>query len=179
MQLLRYLLAGLLILQAPLVFADLASATGKTFYTKHSFKYEKNRYFTTNYLRGIPVPINSKATILDYNRKNIIIRLKNGNKIKIRNIQKFSQSTVEQIFERMFSAKPVSLKKFKKKTRTNIKNGYVTIGMSKKAVLLAIGYPPGHETPSTDLDRWKYWKNRFDTIIYRFNSKGKLSDIID
>jgi hypothetical protein len=42
-----------------------------------------------------------------------------------------------------------------------IKNGLIYEGMSKKAVLIAYGYPPEHKTPSLDQDNWMYWKNKF------------------
>ena len=55
-----------------------------------------------------------------------------------------------------------------------IRAGEVKAGMSKKAVLLAAGYPPEVGTASTKLDTWKYWRHRFGNYLVRF-SDGKVS----
>lgn len=52
----------------------------------------------------------------------------------------------------------------------NVKKGTVAPGMSKKAVLMAYGYPPGHRTPSLDGDKWTYWANPFKTFAVVFEN---------
>ncbi|MFW6085832.1 MAG: hypothetical protein ACODAG_01395 [Myxococcota bacterium] len=59
-----------------------------------------------------------------------------------------------------------------------IEQARVMEGMSKQAVILAIGYPPSHETPSLDHDVWKYWKNKFDTFLVHFQD-GRVVRIQD
>ena len=54
-----------------------------------------------------------------------------------------------------------------------IRAGEMKAGMSKKAVLLAAGYPPEVGTASTKLDTWKYWRHRFGSYPVRF-SEGKV-----
>jgi len=55
-----------------------------------------------------------------------------------------------------------------------IKAGQVQVGMSKKAVLVSVGYPPEVATASTELDTWKYWRDRFRNYLVQF-SNGKVS----
>ena len=52
--------------------------------------------------------------------------------------------------------------------RENIKNGTITPGMSKKAVLMAYGYPPTHKTPLLTSDIWYYWYSRPSKVIVYF-----------
>ena len=54
--------------------------------------------------------------------------------------------------------------------RENINAGTVKNGMSKAAVVVARGYPPAIETPSLKRNQWKYWRNRWDTIVVTFNN---------
>jgi hypothetical protein len=54
-----------------------------------------------------------------------------------------------------------------------VRAGQVKAGMSRKAVLLAAGYPPEVGTASTKLDTWKYWRHRFGSYPVRF-SDGKV-----
>ena len=51
--------------------------------------------------------------------------------------------------------------------------------MTKQGVLNAIGYPPAHVTPTTDLNTWVYWKNRFNKMNVLFNSQGLVESIQD
>src|SRR2546428_11240022 len=58
-----------------------------------------------------------------------------------------------------------------------IKAGQIQAGMSKKAVILAAGYPPEVATASTRLDTWKYWRHRFGSHSVQFSHrKGTKSE---
>jgi len=54
----------------------------------------------------------------------------------------------------------------------------VQIGMSKKAVLAAIGYPPQHQTPSLNGDTWTYWSSRTNRFAVIFK-QDKVDHIVD
>ena len=57
----------------------------------------------------------------------------------------------------------------------SIRSGQPLRGMTKEQVLMARGYPPGHETPSLDGDRWTYWSSRLvkHTLVF---TDGRLSE---
>lgn len=63
----------------------------------------------------------------------------------------------------MLARDPVPIEQFDKATVAAIENGVMRIGMTKEQVIMARGYPPAHETPSLDLDTWKYWSSRLVT----------------
>lgn len=54
-----------------------------------------------------------------------------------------------------------------------IKAGTLKVGMSRRAVIIAYGYPPEHATPSLDSNPWKYWTNRFQTKLIYFDETGR------
>jgi hypothetical protein len=60
--------------------------------------------------------------------------------------------------------------------RQGITEGRALPGMTRAGVILAIGYPPEHATPSLDSGVWKYWRNRFGTRLIHFEG-GKVSRI--
>jgi hypothetical protein len=60
--------------------------------------------------------------------------------------------------------------------RQGIKEGRALPGMTRAGVILAIGYPPEHATPSLDGSVWKYWRNRFATTLIHFEG-GKVARI--
>lgn len=59
-----------------------------------------------------------------------------------------------------------------------VRQGKALVGMSKEAVLLAIGYPPDHATPSLDANEWRYWESLLDTFTVVFVD-GKVAEIRD
>ena len=62
--------------------------------------------------------------------------------------------------------------------RKGVQAGSVLPGMTKRAVILAIGYPPEHATPSLDSDVWTFWKNRFGKMQVHFTG-NKVTEIKD
>jgi hypothetical protein len=60
--------------------------------------------------------------------------------------------------------------------RQGILEGRALPGMTKDGVILAIGYPPDHATPSLESNLWKYWRNRFATRLVTFE-RGKVEKI--
>jgi len=55
-----------------------------------------------------------------------------------------------------------------------IKAGVLVQGMSKRAVLVAYGYPPEHQTPTLNSNRWRYWTYLGDTKTVFFNKDDIL-----
>ena len=130
---------------------------GKTYFTQHNLMYEKNRHVTTNYWRGELLPINSKVDVLKIGRKKMTLKYK-GQVITILNVPKHTKKSTIEIAERMLSTSPVKVSgKFAK----SIKFGEMRLGMTKKQVLQARGYPPGHKTISIESDVWTYWSSKF------------------
>ena len=41
--------------------------------------------------------------------------------------------------------------------------------MNREQVLMSLGYPPAHRTPSLDGPTWTYWANRFATFMVHFD----------
>ncbi len=56
-----------------------------------------------------------------------------------------------------------------------VKAGKLVVGMSKAAVIMARGYPPEHRTPSTEVNNWLYWENRFRKKAVNFDSEGRTT----
>lgn len=175
----------ILALTSVLLLAACASGTSErvreardtTAYTQIGMWSYKGRHETTNYGVDHFIPINTQVRILDTGRRSIVFQVvDNGMKVELVNAEKYTNQNIDAIYDRYFSQTPVNLNRFSANERESIMRGDVRRGMSKEAVLLARGYPPAHETPSTDKDEWKYWKSRFDTIIVSFRN-GRVSGI--
>ena len=149
---------------------------GQTYYTQFSLFYEGGIYKTVNYRIGTLLPINTPVVFLDSNDAVIRVKLPDGANLRLLNIAKFSRDTLPDEFTRTLGREPVDLAKFSPKERENILEGSVQVGMSKEAVIKAMGYPPAFRTPSLDMNQWRYWKNRYGTLLVFFVD-GKVSNI--
>lgn len=136
---------------------------------------------TLNYTLGFPIPVNSIVFYEDINSKQVAFTYEDK-RYYLRNNPRYSKTNMDQMLDRYFGAKKVDLSKLTEAEQKMVKQGKVEVGMSKEAVLLALGYPPVHATPSLQNDEWKYWKFQrgyaSDTIIYHFKD-NKISSIQD
>ncbi len=152
---------------------------GDRYYAQFVIRFEKNTHLTTNFRRGASIPVNTPVTLLKITTKTIEVQPENSIKpLIIKNAKKHTGDDVIQAFDKLFGKKKVNLRRFNSLERRHIKNGTVAKGMRKKAVIVAIGYPPITETPSLDSNTWVYWSGRFNKFRIHFK-KGKVSRIVD
>ena len=62
--------------------------------------------------------------------------------------------------------------------QTAITDGRVEQGMTREQVIMSLGYPPTHRTPSIDAPLWVYWYNRWVTFNVQFGADGLVSMIV-
>jgi len=149
---------------------------GDKLFTQFSLYYEKGHHITTNYRIGILVPINTEVEFVRATRNKIIVKIPGYDaEVDFVNVKDYSGETIDGIFKRTFGVKPVDLSGFSKSEQSAIKRGAVEVGMSKDAVIKAMGYPPRHKTPSLDMNQWRYWKSRFNTALISFEDDKVIS----
>lgn len=174
MSLFRNLVLSLLAVAASAVVAE-----DNVFYTQHNIWLYKGKSQTTNYAVDVLVPVNSKVKLDDEDGDELELVLLDGNvEFTVVNVEKHSKQSIETIKSRLLGSKPVELGQFSKLGQEGIKLGEVKPGMSKAEVLVARGYPPGVGTLNTDSDSWKYWQNKWNTVLVQFQN-GKVVSIKD
>ena len=152
---------------------------GDLYYTQFVIRYEKGAHLTTNFRRGAMIPVNTQVKLLNITSKTIELDIENSKQtLLIKNVLKHTGDDVFQAFDKLFSIKKQSLRSFNALERKNIARGAVAKGMRKKAVTVAIGYPPITQTMNLDADTWVYWSGRFNKFNVNF-SRGKVSSIVD
>jgi len=62
--------------------------------------------------------------------------------------------------------------------RNAIRTGKIAVGMTKEQVIVALGYPPTHETPFLNAAQWRYWYGRFDDFLVTWDPSGRVKDVI-
>jgi hypothetical protein len=59
-----------------------------------------------------------------------------------------------------------------------VKLGKIAVGMTKEQVIVSLGYPPLHQTPSLDSPQWKYWFTKVGTFVVLWDDQGRLREVI-
>ena len=131
------------------------------------------RVASTNYKRDILLPVNSKVELIFIEDDKIFFKF-NNEIYGIDNIEKHSKVDINTLLKRSFSSKKTDLSIYSDVERKDISQGTARIGMTKSAVLVARGYPPGHITPNLESDSWRYWEHRFNSRMYHFRD-GKYT----
>jgi hypothetical protein len=145
--------------------------TGETYYAQVSFQYEKGRHLTTNYRRGILVPVNTPVRLEDITSDEIFVEiLPSHAKLRVVNVEKHTGDSTTQAVAKLFGKNKLDLARFSKLEQENILAGKAAKSMSKKAVIAAIGHPPITETPNLGLNQWTYWSSRFNRFIVYFEN---------
>ena len=124
--------------------------------------------------------VNTPVQIKKWKRKGfIIIDTSNEKEIIFEYHKGRMQMSVDEYLTKITSASKVDLGKLSDKDRKGIKEGIAINGMTKNGVMIALGYPATHKTPSPDSNRWIYWTNRFGTLAVEFDGKGIVSGVVD
>ncbi len=108
----------------------------------------------------------------------IIIDEKNNTEVFFEYHEGRMQMSIDEYLAHITSSSPLSLDGFSEIDRKGIKDGIASQGMTKKGVMIALGYPATHKTPSLDSSSWIYWTNRFKTLVVQFNDKGIVTQVI-
>lgn len=86
---------------------------------------------------------------------------------------------IERYLKYITSPSKISLNDLSEGDQKGVQRGKAYTGMTKDGVMMALGYPATHRTPSLKSNKWTYWTNRFGTIAITFNEKGLVERIKD
>ncbi len=175
----RAFFTGIVVLLAGACMCSIAFAAapeGEAYYTKANIWYEDaEKPILVNYHTGIMIPVGTKVKIVTFKKDKMQFATESGVTLTFVNSPKYSNITLQELFDRYFSKESVAgwggpLSRFNGKERDHIKKGTIGEGMSKEAVAMAYGYPPGHRTPSLAGDTWAYWDSRFISFLAHFQN---------
>ena len=140
-------------------------------YTCCNIRYEKDEINDANYQVGTIIPFGTRVQILEVRDDRVRFQPEGGTPITLF-IRYGTAIPLEQHLSRLFlTADPKAKlpKKMPAKKRQLLDQGVVEPGMTREEVLLAIGYPPAHRTPSLSANSWHYWQNRWIQFDVFFN----------
>ncbi len=124
------------------------------------------------------IPAGSKIVLKKKNRKGFRFTFADGSKKGVFEYHApRMQMSIDEYLDIITSAKPTSLSGLSKVDLKGVKSGKALVGMSRKGVMAALGYPAAHKTPSLESSTWIYWANRFRTVGVDFDANGKVKKV--
>lgn len=165
---------------------------GESRYLCCNMHYEKPEVTDVNYQRGALIPFGTKVQILEVRKASVKFQPEGHPPITF--VVKHGKGlvTIDQYMERLFLTQDPHLKlrgtaaaaaaRGKKgakpaagtpatpaKIQKLIEEGTVDVGMTRDQVLMSLGYPPAHRTPSLEGPTWTYWQNRWESFTVNFD----------
>jgi len=141
----------------------------------------RRKLYAVNYQQGGLIPLCSEVQITSWSPKRMTFRVLKTGREYYYDYHKAAVVPFEDHLSRYFgrSCDASRVENLSEIDRKGIRTGRVLKGMSKQGAILAIGYPPPHQTPTLDLPEWRYWTSRFDTFIVVFDENDTVVEIVD
>ena len=162
-----------------MVSAHASDMKGQELYTQVNMHSLKGEYVTwVNYGIDSLIPVNTKVLITSISGDDVdFIIKKSGTELSLKNSSR-SGLNGKAWAEKHFRTSKVNLKNFSPIDQKGIKKAKVIVGMSKKGVLIARGFPPAHVTPDLNMSEWMYWYNRWNKKKVVFEG-DTVEEVID
>ncbi|MCA8974017.1 MAG: hypothetical protein KDC98_04810 [Planctomycetes bacterium] len=159
---------------------EVSARSGEVLYSRVGMHFEANRgsyvMRSTNHVE-LPkyVPPGSRFTVSDIDRKAVTLQGDDNATYVITYVQNHSMMPMAEWIEKWFAASPVELPAdLTAEERDAIGQGVCRDGMSRRAVFLAIGYPPKSLNPSDEDDTLTYEARRFVRRQVEFDDQGRV-----
>jgi hypothetical protein len=144
---------------------------GQSRYLCCNLHYEKPEITDVNYQQGALVPLGTRVTITKVYKRAVTFEAQGYPPVTV--VLKYGRDSLamDTFVNRLFVERDpkLKLKNVPKKTRQLIESGQVDTGMTRDQVLMSLGYPPAHRTPSLDSPQWTYWQNRWKSFLVDFD----------
>jgi hypothetical protein len=144
--------------------------------------YEKLKTSDLNPTVGTLVPFGTKVTIIQVRKDQVEFQPVGHPTITLdyhwgRKTQPF-ETYLQEIFVDEDPHAKLRRAKVPAKRINAIDEGRVEVGMTRDQVLMAIGYPPAHETPSLQSREWRYWRTRWDGYSVFFDDNDRVMRVV-
>ena len=140
----------------------------------------RHRLYSVNYQQPGLIPLCTKVMIQSVTSRTMVFHVPSTGRTYDYIFHNSMRDPIATHLDKFFgtACNPNRLDRMSEIDRRGIAQGRALTGMSKEAVILAIGYPPEHVTPTLESNTWKYWRTRFATQLVSFVD-GKVVDIKD
>jgi hypothetical protein len=143
---------------------------GQTRYLCCNLYYEKTEIADVNFHVGTMIALGTPVHVLEVRRYSVKFQPEGYEPLTM--VLKYGKDfiSIDTLMNDWFVDEDPrgALRKMPAKTVQAIETGSVEPGMTRAQVLMALGYPPRHRTPTLEQPDWHYWQNRWHQYIVWF-----------
>jgi len=160
--------------------ASLVNATGVYTLVNLHPDQENDRLYSVNYQLPGLIPVCSEVKITKLSKKKMIFTLvSSGREYQYLWHKKANRGGLNENIALFFGkdCPADEIPTLSEIDQKGIKKGIAYEGMSRRGILIAMGYPPPHVTPDLDMDTWMFWMNKFNRTAIDFGEDGLVEEI--
>lgn len=148
-------------------------------YTCCNIHYEGSEINDANYFVGTTLPLGTPVRVKAMTSDSVTFSA-DGTELTLYHSYGTEQESVTAYFDKVLveTDPKTRVAAYSKAVRSAIRDGRVERGMTREQVLLSLGYPPTHRTPSLSSPEWTYWYNRWLTYKVQFDQKGVVTNVV-
>src|SRR5262245_54328522 len=147
--------------------------TNQSRFTCCNMHYEKSEMSDVNYQQGTLLPLGTRVQILEVGRNRVKFQPEGQQPLVL--VLKYGRDKIpfDRYLDEVFVTDDprARLRKVSPKVRKLIEQASVEPGMQRDEVVMALGYPPAHRTPSLEQMDWHYWENRWHQFVVFFDGQ--------
>ncbi len=147
-------------------------------YTCCNFHYDKDWISDANWRRAAMIPAGAKIKVLDYGSNRASVEI-DGKPMRIGQDYGRKEESIQQFMQKVVVKNNPQAKvaKYPENIREAIKTGNVVPGMTREQVIISVGYPPTHKTPSLDSPVWNHWASRAGRYEVHWKGNGTVDHV--
>jgi len=155
---------------------------GKEVYTLTNLHPDEQnqRLYSTNYQLPGKIKVCTKVKIKKLKKKKMIFTLsESGREYEYLLHRKSTPEGFSENIKLYFGPEcpAAEIETLSEIDQEGIKKARAIEGMSRRGIIIAMGYPPKHVTHELDYDEWMYWMNKFNRDAIIFNDDGIVEEI--
>jgi hypothetical protein len=151
----------------------------RTLYTCCNLHYDGDEINDANYWTGTTLPAGTAVRIEKLTKDSVTFNA-GEQRLTLEHEYGTKQESLYQYLDKILvpnDPRP-RIGAYPPAVRRAIDKAKVERGMTRDQVILSLGYPPTHRTPSLREREWTYWYNRWVTYKVVFDDAGKVGDVV-
>ena len=144
-------------------------------YTCCNLHFDKDRISDANWTHAPMILAGAPIKVLAFRTNEADVEI-DGKPYVIAHEYGRKQENVEQFVRKIVvpSNPGQKIAKWPEPVRNAIRVGTVVNGMTREQVIVSVGYPPTHRTPSLDAPVWNHWQSRAGRFEIYWGADGKV-----
>lgn len=162
-------------LAAAFASAAFAQAPLPSGYTCCNLHYDKDKISDANWTHAAMIPAGAPIRVLSWGSNEANVEIDGKPFVIVQDYTKKQESIDAFVGKLVVPSSPkAKIAGWPQPVREAVHKGTVVPGMTREHVIVSVGYPPAHKTPTLDSPMWQHWQSRAGRFEVYFGPDGKV-----